>query len=408
MSTRSHHPDTTRLRTSSGRGSNALRLVDRYAGIPVIMTVGLLRKKRQLPSYPERIGLLNTAAIGDTILMSAVIADLRDRYRSAELILFAGPSNHEVARLIPELDRVMLLDIFNPISAIRQIRVYDLDVLLDFGPWPRLNSIIAAFSGARFIAGFKTRGQCRHYAYDIAVPHSSSQHELDNFRCLARAADAEPRHMPSLLWGSSSSIRRLPGRRGYVILHMWSGGTGSSYKDWLQDRWQALAEALVDDGYGVALTGSPEQSGLNDELITRVNSLARASMINIAGCSFAELANELHRADLVVSVNTGIMHMADALSAPLVALHGPTNARRWGPVSATSIAIESPLPGSGYLDLGFEFPRNIPDCMSALSLDTVLAACRAALRQRRFATRIDESLRISASKSGRSSGIPHE
>ena len=100
--------------TSSGRGSKARRLLDRYAGIPLVAAAGLLRKKRDLPSHPERIALLNTAAIGDTILMSAVVADLRDRYSDAELILLAGPSNHEVAHLIPELDLVVLLDIFNP------------------------------------------------------------------------------------------------------------------------------------------------------------------------------------------------------------------------------------------------------------------------------------------------------
>lgn len=383
---------------SPGRGSKGRRLLDRYAGIPVVAAAGLLRTKRRLPSHPERIALLNTAAIGDTILMSAIVADLRDRYSQAELILFAGPSNHEVAHLIPELDLVVLLDIFNPMNAIRQARRYDLGVLLDFGPWPRLNSIIAAFSGARFIAGFKTRGQYRHFAYDVAVEHLSSQHELDNFRRLVRAADAEPRHMPSLRWGSRSTVQGLRGRRGYVILHMWPGGTGSSHKEWPQYRWQALAEALVHDGYGIALTGSPEQFGLNEELIARVDPFARASMANIAGCNFSDLANELHRADLVVSVNTGVMHMADALSASLVALHGPTNARRWGPVSPTSISLESPLPGSGYLDLGFEYPRQVPDCMSALSFDTVLTACRAALRHKRPLRRVSQSVRNSTSQ----------
>ena len=382
---------------SPGRGSKGRRLLDRYVGIPLVAAAGLLRKKGHLPSHPKRIALLNTAAIGDTILMSAVVADLKDRYSQAELILLAGPSNHEVAHLIPELDQVVLLDIFNPMNAIRQTRQQEATVLLDFGPWPRLNSIIAALSGARFIAGFKTRGQYRHFAYDVAVEHLSSQHELENFRRLVRAADVEPRHMPSLRWGSRSSVRGLRGRRGYVILHMWPGGTGSSHKEWPQERWQALAAALVHDGYGIALTGSREQFELNEKLIARVNPLVRAFMANIAGCKFPDLANELHRADLVVSVNTGIMHMADALSGSLVALHGPTNARRWGPVSATSISLESPLPGAGYLDLGFEFPRQVPDCMKALSFDTVLTACRAALNHKRPSRRGSESFRNSAS-----------
>lgn len=381
----------------SGRGSRALRLADRYVGIPLVAATGLIRRKRHLPSNPEQIALLNTAAIGDTVLMSAVIADLRDRYGQAKLILFTGPSNHEVAHLIPELDLIVMLNIFNPIIAIGQIRRYDLSVLLDFGPWPRLNSIIAAFSGAHFIAGFKTRGQYRHFAYDVAVEHSSSQHELENFRRLARAVDAEPSHMPSLRFPPSFPHKGPIGPRGYIIFHMWPGGAGSSHKEWPQERWQTLAETLIDDGFGIALTGSREQSSLNEKFIAGVSSVARRSITNLAGCNLSVLANELHCANLVVSVNTGAMHMADALSPSLVALHGPTNPRRWGPLSATSISLESPLPGSGYLDLGFEFPRQVPECMNALSFDTVLAACRAALRRTKSSGRNKCNLRDSIS-----------
>jgi hypothetical protein len=87
--------------------------------------------------------------------------------------------------------------------------------------------------------------------------------------------------------------------------------------------------------------------------------------------------------------------MADALSASLVALHGPTNARRWGPLKATSISLESPMPGAGYLDLGFEFPRRVPDCMTALTFDAVLIACRTALRRMRSSRQSNERLYIS-------------
>lgn len=367
-------------------------MVDRYVGIPLVAAAGLLRKKRRLPSHPKRIALLNTAAIGDTVLMSAAVADLRDRYRHAKLILLAGPSNYQAAHLIPELDLVLLLDIFNPVNAIRQIRRQDLAIVLDFGSWPRLNSLLAAFSGARFIAGFKTCGQFRHLAYDVAIEHSSAQHELENFRRLVRAVDAETRHMPSLRCGSHSPIQGLRGPRGYVVLHMWPGGTGSSHKEWPQDRWQALAETLVHDGYAVAFTGNREQFELNEELIARVDPSVQASIANIAGCNFADLATGLRRADLVVSVNTGVMHMADALGASLVALHGPTNARRWGPLSPTSISLESPMPGAGYLDLGFEFPRRVPDCMAAITFDAVLTACRTALRQKRPSHQTDQGL----------------
>jgi heptosyltransferase-3 len=77
----------------------------------------------------------------------------------------------------------------------------------------------------------------------------------------------------------------------------------------------------------------------------------------------------------MVSVNTGIMHLAAAMNVPLVALHGPTSARRWGPLGPHTVALESPCQGCGYLDLGFEYKRQPRDCMNAISYRMVREAC---------------------------------
>jgi len=356
-------------------------MLDRYLGIPMVMAAGLLRKKRSLPISPVRIGLFNSAAIGDTVLMSAAAADLRERYREAKLIFLAGPSNFEAARLIPGLDEVVELEILKPFSAIRQIRCHKLTILLDFGPWPRLNALIALFSRAQFIVGFKTRGEYRHFAYDVAVEHSSLTHELINFRNLVAAADVKAAHLPSLSRYSQSHSECPISGRPYIIFHLWPGGSGATFKEWPQTRWGALAEQLINDGYWIVLSGSADQRKPNDQLISRLPWSLRPQLKNIAGIKLSELVHYLTGAALVVSVNTGIMHMADALKAPLVALHGPTSARRWGPVNKTSVSVESPLAGCGYLDLGFEYPKRPPDCMNAISLETVHAACRDVLNR---------------------------
>jgi ADP-heptose:LPS heptosyltransferase len=96
---------------------------------------------------------------------------------------------------------------------------------------------------------------------------------------------------------------------------------------------------------------------------------------NRAGLSLAATAALLAKARLVVSVNTGVMHLAAAVGVPLIALHGPTSARRWGPVGPRAIALESPCDGCGYLDLGFEYSRQPRHCMNAISYRMVHEAC---------------------------------
>jgi len=75
------------------------------------------------------------------------------------------------------------------------------------------------------------------------------------------------------------------------------------------------------------------------------------------------------------------MHLAAALDVPVIGLHGPTSARRWGPIGRRAVAVSAPGADCGYLNLGFEYPARC-DCMSRIAVDRVLDHCRAILDER--------------------------
>jgi ADP-heptose:LPS heptosyltransferase len=362
-----------------GRGDRGARLLDRYVGIPLVFLAGLYRRKRPIPAHPHRIGLLNTAAIGDTVLMSGPLADLRTNYPRAEIVFLSGPSNYEAASLLKGTDIVIKVPVFNPLAAIRAVREQKIDLFLDFGPWCRVNAIIAIFSGADFIAGFRTSAQGRHFGYDLVVDHSEDAHEFENQRGLIRALGIIPQHAPSLPCEhpESENVRDFFGR--FAVFHLWPGGSAAGLKQWPVGRWVALAEDLAADQYDVVFTGASHQRPLNDAVIAEVKASLRPRIKNSAGLSLGETLRLLSRAELVVSVDTGVMHMAAATRVPLVALHGPSSPHRWGPVSQTAIVVEPRMPGCGFLNLGFEKLRNAPACMNAISYGTVKTACAAAL-----------------------------
>lgn len=363
-----------------GRARRLLRLADRYAGIPLVVCLAALRTRQKMPTRIERIGLLATAAIGDTILMGAAASDLRSAYPHASIVVFAGPSNYEAARLLDTPNRVEMIPIANLPVALRKLRQYQSDVLIDFGPWARLNALLALLANAKLTVGFRTPGQHRHLGYDIAVDHRNDVHELENHRALVRALGVAPSHLPFL---NSATLRVTPFSTDepFVVLHPWPGGALARLREWPLNRWIDLAAELAGMGLRIVLTGAPAQHALNNVIISNVPGPSRAMMRNAAGLSLAETATLLSRARLVVSVNTGVSHLAAALGIPQVVLHGPTSARRWGPVSDAAIAIESPLGGCGYLHLGFERQRQPPKCMEAITYRTVLDACHRVLAE---------------------------
>jgi ADP-heptose:LPS heptosyltransferase len=362
-----------------GRGSSRARLLDRYLGIPLVFLAGNCRRKRSIPARPGRIGLLNTAAVGDTVLMSGPLADLRAAYPNAEIVFLSGPSNYEAACLLQGADIVIKLPVFSPLAAIKTVRELKIDLLLDFGPWSRLNAIIAICSGAECIAGFRTSAQGRHFGYDLVVEHSGDAHELENHRGLIRALGILPSHRPSLRCEPREHQNVFDFSRRFVVFHLWPGGSAAKLKEWPLGRWVALAEDFAADQCNVVFTGATDQRLLNDSVIAEVKASLRHRMTNAAGSSLRETLRLLSRAELVVSVDTGVMHMAAALGVPLVALHGPSSPRRWGPVSEKALVIEPPLGGCGFLNLGFEHQRNAPACMNAISYSRVKTACDAVL-----------------------------
>jgi ADP-heptose:LPS heptosyltransferase len=360
-----------------GRGHRLLKMIDRYIGVPLVALMGVSRKKRTLPQQINRIGILTTAAIGDTILVGAVVSDLRAAFPASSIVFFAGDSNHAVAKLLsPALSALVIhLPVYRPFQASRIIRERHLDLLIDFGPWPRLNAIISWLSGADFTAGFRTAGQYRHYVYDLAVEHSRHVHELENHRRMISALGLETTHSPTIDPSklTDDTILQIPDP--YLLFHLWPGGTSSREKEWPTARWVQLATHFAAQGYTIALTGAPSQSRANNDVIAAVNPRYRSRVCNAAGGSLAQTAALLAHSRLVVSVDTGIMHLAAALDLPLIALHGPTSSKRWGPISKNAVAIDSPDPHAGYLYLGFEPPAGPSRCMEAITYERVLDEC---------------------------------
>jgi ADP-heptose:LPS heptosyltransferase len=356
------------------RGNSAVHFLDRYAGIPAVALFGAFRPRRKIPASIRNVGLLKSSAIGDTVLMSAAIADLRRAFPHARLILFCGDTNYEIARMLDGLTDVFRLPIGNPLALGKILRSAALDVMLDFGQWTRTEALLALASKAAFRVGFRTKGQYRHYGYDIAVEHSAETHELENYRALVRTLGVESKSLPQI---KALEVNPLA-KQNYAVCHLWPGGKGSVLKEWPITKWIQLVSELRQRGLEIVLTGSAVDRHRNEELLACLPD--DVNIHNMAGVDLPKTAAVLAGARLVVSVNTGIMHMAAALGTSVVGLQGPTSSRRWGPIGDKSIAVDSTLNGCGYLNLGWEYPKNPPACMEAISLGSVIHACDILLR----------------------------
>ncbi|HEY5178970.1 MAG TPA: glycosyltransferase family 9 protein [Dermatophilaceae bacterium] len=353
------------------RGSTRLRLADRYVGIPLLAILGLLRRRAsQLPPAVLSIGVMKTTAIGDTVLLSGALHDLAAAHPQAQLTFIAGPDNAALVRLFPEPRQVVVVDPTSPVRVVSMLRDYRFDLLIDCGPWARSEAVYSALSGAAGTVGYRTKGQHRHFCQDVSVDHLESVHESENYRRLMAAAGATGDTSPRLLAAGTAAAARFADKP-YIVVHAWPSGVHSELKEWPSERWCALIRLLEEDGYVVALSGGPADVPKSAVLAK----LCSAQVADLAGqLNLAELTDVLNAAACVVSVNTGVMHMAAALGVPTVSLNGPTSERRWGPVGRRATSVNSRFPGCGFLHLGGEFEGNRTDCMLGIDVQAVYEA----------------------------------
>jgi len=367
---------------SGERGNPLLKRVDRWLGIPLVMSLGavrrLLRRVRrpvagrgarpQVPAlHGANVGVLAPAAIGDTVLASGMIRDLAAA--GAEVTLITSPSNAAVAPLIPHVKRTISVPVTRPHLALAQLRRERFDILIDITPWPRLNALLAALSGAGFTVGFATSSQYRHYAYDAAVEHSHQVHQSRNCNELLTPFGIQSRSPPRIEIPAHPQLPPLPGR--YVVFHAWPGGFRSEFREWPMDSWRELGAEVGKKKLAVVLTGGkadkPRSAGLAAQLAG-----AGVDVHDLSGqLSLAQTAAVLEAAAGVVSVDTGILHLASALAAPIIGLHGPSSSRRWGALGHRGFSIDCPGEDAGYLSLGFEYPRNPRPCMHRIEVSRV-------------------------------------
>lgn len=155
-----------------------------------------------------------------------------------------------------------------------------------------------------------------------------------------------------------------------AVLHP---GATKYYKQWPVTHFATLARALHRQGYQLVLTGAGERDGT---AITALRQLGDTPMTSLHDrLSIAELIALCRQAALFVGNDTGPTHLAAAAGTRTVALFGPTDEHRWGPMGANVRIVRHPLPCPPDCHRG----RCSLDhrCINTLAAEPVLAAIEA-------------------------------
>jgi ADP-heptose:LPS heptosyltransferase len=346
-------------------------------GIPIVFVLGLFKGKKKRPANINKLAILNTGSIGDNVLMSASINDLKVKFPNAELTVFTGATNFQLVNQIDKVGKVLMLPIINPFRSIKMVREFgSFDVLIDFGPWPRINSIYSFFIPAKFKIGFRSKNQFRHYVYDSCIEHSDQKHEIENYRSLISQLVSEPLSLPFIKNAGTVKSNELIKELGnYCLVHPWPGGYKSYMKEWDMKRWVELINLIHADFDKIIITGAPADFEKTDDLLKLLKNSKANNVVGLAGkTDLRETIDLIANSSVIFSVNTGIAHIAASFDIPQICLHGPTNPKRWRPYSSKTVSITPSAGKFGYLNFGFEYHLAEGNCMNEISVNAVYNA----------------------------------
>jgi lipopolysaccharide heptosyltransferase II len=333
--------------------------------------------------------------LGDTVLTMPAVAALRRGYPKAQIDLLVQQSTADV--LAGEHDIAHVIT-YNPqvwrqkggwrsaVLLLRRLRKARYDIAISVSG--DIGSILTRLSGAKRSVGYAGEA----YPYMLTDPvagrrYDVAQHETRYVLALAEAAggiveDAdfrphlhvrpkERREMAAML----GLARARYGRHGPLIA-MHAGARNGQAKRWPTRHFAALADQLAEELDAlVIVTGAPNEASLAHDIVLH----ARNPLLNVSGrTSLPQLIALLAESDVLVTGDSGPMHIACAVETPVVVMHGPTDPALSGPTAQDAMVLRQKLWCSPCYDASAtaECRFGNPVCMKTIAPRLVFAAVR--------------------------------
>ncbi len=312
--------------------------------------------------------------------------------------------NLTMARMLGLADEVHPLEIGNsPIAAgisvldyFNQVRKIHADVVIDLEYLTRFSAVVGYMSAAPLRVGFHSWDVWRGNLHNRPVAFSPYWHVVDNFLGLHKAlrVDVEPDLSiePALNEQEKKEADKVIERFGLdtgqrIIVINPNASTMALERRWPEEYFIELIDTLVgDEGLQTVLIGAPDEASFVGSLHKRLSDPDKTS--NLAGkLSLAELVGLLKSADLLVTNDSGPLHLADLLGTRTVSFFGPETPILYGPRGDRHTVLYKGINCSPCISIynakTVRCLRGKPECLSRITVNEALEAVKEQLKKDR-------------------------
>lgn len=294
----------------------------------------------------KKIAILRANALGDFIVTLPAIQALRNTYPGAEIILLGKPWHKDFLKKgRSPVDRVIVVPIMQGIRE-EKGKMPDPSEIADFFTSLKKEKLDAAvhFQGQGISANPFLKKTLAIITAGLAspdvekpdryVPFYYYQNEVTRYLEVASLLGAVPTNLepeinilPEDMAEAEKLIYSLKTNDPIIVIHP---GSVDRRRMWLCERFSAVANNLAEAGFAVIFTGSQPET----VLISEIQANMQQPSFNAAGkLSLGGLAGLFAKTKIVISVDTGPLHLARAAGAKTVGLYWAPNLINWGPLT---------------------------------------------------------------------------
>lgn len=286
--------------------------------------------------------IIKPSSLGDVIHALPLLKALRDQYPDSKIDWVISSALVELLDKHPMIDDLIIInkdswkDIYRLPETlkeikrlIRQLRARYYDMVIDLQGLLR-SGIIAGITKSQVKIGFANAREGSHLFYNKKILIKDSLHAVDRYLGVVRAVGVEVREVEFPIVvdkDAENRIRDITRRNQYVLVF--------PSARWLTKRWpmERFASLISEIKMPVIISGSEDDQPLCDNIIRLAKEINNSTdVINLCGRTrLGELIALINNARLIITNDSGPMHISAALNRPTVAIFGPTDPEITGP-----------------------------------------------------------------------------
>jgi len=326
---------------------------------------------------PFRILIRSGNWLGDAVMSVTAVRAIKTGRPDAHVTIAAPAKIAPVWKLVPEVDAILPLASNSLLSAVRSIRdqpAFDVAILFP-------NSLRVALetwlSGVSRRVGY--RGHSRNWLLNQVIPERPPprrlEHQSARYLRIAQICGGGNSHQPTSNIRMAASDERSAINYQPLQIGLSPGAEYGPAKRWLPERFaEAAAKVAAQTPVQWVLFGTPKDAEIGEQIAT---SLGDSCVNRIGQTTLDQLILALRDCRLLLTNDTGTMHLASLLGVPVVAIFGSTEPGLTGPLGDRHIILRH------HVECSPCFLRKCPidfRCMKAVAVQEVVDAVLSILR----------------------------